>query len=92
MNIYNLVVILKESTLRMDLPVSVTSPMRAYSLCSMAANDIYSDDWLSFLYMDTLATEIQNANQGFHDVIAKVQTLFYDESIEKFVEREGDVG
>jgi hypothetical protein len=80
-----------EKFLRMGLPVPVTSPKRTYSSCSTAANDIYSDDWLSFLYMDTSATETQKANQGFHDAIAKVQRFFYDESIEEFAEREGDV-
>jgi hypothetical protein len=55
------------------------------------ANHICGEDPLHLRYLNTSASETRSANEALCTATAKGPRFFSDESIEKFVQLEGDV-
>ncbi|KAF8508983.1 hypothetical protein JB92DRAFT_3144838, partial [Gautieria morchelliformis] len=80
-----------EEFLAMHLPIPITiDASNAVTSKSAKANHIFREDPLYFRYLDMSASDTRRAVEDFHIAIGKVKRLFYDESLKKLVQLEGD--
>jgi hypothetical protein len=75
-----------------DIPAPLTTAGSTRSSQSTKANDLFNKDPIMLRYFSRSSSDYyDDARLGFTLAIEKVDTFFYDDPMERWVEREGDV-